>query len=169
MLAYAVRDDMALGLKFSYTRSLGKLAGLNINLGVDNEFDLDHIYAISHNYYGIAFMRNYFSLGNSRRFGFFNEIQLQLGGGQTKITRGVAEDLTGTYETNFSLDIGIVPGIMVFLSNWSAMEVNIGVLGFSYHNTKSINDRIYVARRNSKSANFRINLFSITFGTTFYL
>lgn len=169
MLAYAFAEDMALGLKFSYTRSLGKLANANINLGADTEYSLDHIYALSHNYYATAFYRNYFSLGHSKRFGFFSEIQLQLGGGQTKITRGVSESLTGTYETNFSLDLGLVPGLMVFLSDWSAMEVTIGVLGFSYHNTKSVNDQIYVARRHSKSANFKINLFSITFGTTFYL
>lgn len=169
MLAYAFSNDMAAGLKFAYTRSLGKLASADIVFGQDTEFNLDHVYALSHNYYATAIFRNYFSLGQSKRFGFFNEIQLQLGGGQTKITRGVAESLTGTYETNFSLDIGIVPGLMVFLSDWSAMEVNIGVLGFSYHNTKSVNDRIYVAHRHSKSANFKINLFSITFGTTFYL
>lgn len=169
MLAYAFKNDMAIGLKFSYTRSLGKLASADIVLGQGNEYDLDHIYALSHNYYATAFFRNYFSLGHSRRFGFFNEIQLQLGGGQTKITRGVSESLTGTYETNFSLDVGITPGLMVFLSDWSAMEVNIGVLGFSYNETKSVNDRIYVAHRKSKSANFKINLFSITFGTTFYL
>lgn len=169
MLGYAFKNDMAAGLKFGYTRSLGKLVGAQIVLGADNEYDIDHIYALSHNYYATLFYRNYFSLGSSKRFGFFNEIQLQLGGGQTKITRGVSESLTGTYETNFSLDIGITPGLMVFLSNWSAMEVNIGVLGFSYNRTKSVNDQIYVAHRHSKFANFKINLFSITFGTTFYL
>ncbi|MDE5842649.1 MAG: hypothetical protein K2H35_02800, partial [Muribaculaceae bacterium] len=70
---------------------------------------------------------------------------------------------------NFSLDVGLVPGITVFLNNYSAMEVSVGVLGFSYTGTKTITDQIYVARRNSKSANFRINLFSISFGATFYL
>ena len=49
------------------------------------------------------------------------------------------------------------------------MEVNVGVLGFSYTDTKITTDQIYVARRNSKMANFRINLFSITFGAAFYL
>lgn len=169
MLAYAFKNDMAAGLKFSYSRTLGKLSSADIVLGQDTEFNLDYLYALSHNYYATAMFRNYFSLGQSKRFGFFNEIQLQLGGGQTKLTRGVGESLTGTYETNFSVDVGIVPGLMVFLSDWSAMEVNIGVLGFSYHNTKSVNDRIYVAHRHSKSASFKINLFSITFGTTLYL
>lgn len=169
MLAYAIRNDMALGLKFSYTRSLAKLANTDIVLGEESTYNIDHIYTLGHNYYATAIYRNYFSLGSSRRFGFFNEIQLELGGGQSKFTKGRGQDLTGTYERNFSVDVGIVPGLIVFLSNWSAMEVNVGVLGFSYRKTKSLTDRIYVAHRHAKSANFRINLFSITFGTTFYL
>lgn len=169
MLAYAFANDMAAGLKFSYTRTLAKLANTDLVLDSETDMNIDHIYSLAHNYYATAIFRNYFSLGNSRRFGFFNEIHLELGGGQSKLTRGVGEDLSGAYETNFSLDVGIVPGLMVFLSNWSAMEVNVGVLGFSYRTTHTVNDRIYHSRRHSKSANFRINLFSITFGTTFYI
>lgn len=77
--------------------------------------------------------------------------------------------MTGAYERNFQFGLGIAPGMVVFLSNYSALEVNVGVLGFSMTDTKSISDQIYVARRKSRSANFRINLFSITFGVAFYL
>ena len=83
--------------------------------------------------------------------------------------KGKSTELTGSYERNFSLDVGIAPGFCVFLSNYSALEVNVGVLGFSYTDTKQISDQIYVSRRKSKSANFRINLFSISFGVAFYL
>ena len=169
MLAYAVRNDMAVGLKFAYTRSLAKLVNTDLVLDGESDMSIDHVYSLGHNYYGTAFLRNYFSLGTSKRFGFFNEVQLELGGGQSKLTKGVGNSLTGTYETNFSLDIGLVPGLIMFLSDWSALEVNVGVLGFSYRNTWSTTDRIYHARRHSSSANFRINLLSITFGTTFYL
>ena len=96
-------------------------------------------------------------------------MQIQLGGGQSKLTTGVGTDLTGTYERNLSVDVGLAPGLCIFLNNYSALEVNIGVLGFSYTATKAIKDQIYVSRRNSKSANFRINLFSIQFGVSFYL
>lgn len=58
---------------------------------------------------------------------------------------------------------------MVFLNNYSALEVNVGVLGFNYRNTRSVTDQIYVANRTSKHANFKINLFSITFGVAFYI
>ncbi|MCM1369712.1 MAG: hypothetical protein NC204_05000 [Candidatus Amulumruptor caecigallinarius] len=169
MVAYAVRNDLALGVKFSYARNLTKLENASIVLDSETNTDIENLYSLAHNYYGMVFMRNYFSLGRSKRFGFFNEVQIELGGGQSKITRGRSEDLTGTYERNFSLDIGLMPGFVVFLNNYSAMEVNIGVLGFSYRHTKSIRDQIYNASRHAMSANFKINLFSITFGTTFYL
>lgn len=169
MLCYVFHDDMGAGLKFAYQRSLTKLEKVDLVLDPETSYGADHLYSLSHNYYATAFFRNYFSIGHSKRFGFFNEIQLQLGGGQSKITTGVGESLSGAYETNFSLDVGIMPGLAVFLSNYSAVEVNVGVLGFSYTDTKTISDQIYVARRKSKLANFKLNLFSITFGVAFYL
>ena len=45
----------------------------------------------------------------------------------------------------------------------------MGVLGFSYTHTRQISDQIYESNRKTRSANFRINLFSITFGVAFYL
>ena len=169
MVMFAVKADLALGGRFSYARSLTKVASADIVLDSETDYEFDHLYRLSHNYYGAALMRNYFSIGKSKRFGFFNEVSLQMGGGQTKLTTGVGDDLTGTYERNFSLNVGLTPGICVFLNNFSAMEVNVGLLGFNYTDTRAVKDQIYVSHRNSKSANFRINLFSITFGATFYL
>lgn len=169
MLIYVVANDLGLGGKFSYTRSLTKLEKGSIVLGEDTEFDMDHVYRLSHNYYAMAVMRNYFSLGKSKRFGFFNELQLQLGGGQSKLTKGSGRELTGAYERNFSVNVGLAPGLLIFLNNYSALEVNVGLLGFSYTHTRQINDRVYVSNRKSKLANFNINLFSITFGVAFYL
>lgn len=103
------------------------------------------------------------------RFGLFNEIQLQMGGGQSKIINGEGEDLTGTYSRTFMLDIGLTPGVVMFLNNYSAIEVSIGVLGFSYDNTKATTDQIYLANYATKHANFKINLFSVSFGVAFYL
>lgn len=169
MAMYAVRNDLALGVRFSYARSLTKVSNAEIVLDSETNYDFDHLYRLSHNYYGTLLMRNYFSIGKSKRFGFFNEVQLQMGGGQTKLTTGTGDDLTGTYERNFSLDVGLAPGLSIFLNNFSALEINVGLLGFSYTDTRAVKDQIYVSHRNSKSANFRINLLSISFGATFYL
>lgn len=169
MLCYIFKDDMGAGGKFTYSRSLTKLENADIVLDSETDYSMENLYSLSHNYYVTGILRNYFSLGNSKRFGFFTEAQLMLGGGQSKLTTGKGTALSGNYERNFKLNVGLAPGMAVFLNNYSALEVNVGVLGFTYTDTKTITDRIYVSRRNSKSANFKINLFSITFGAAFYL
>lgn len=169
MVLYAFKDNLAIGGRFAYQRSRIQLDSGLLNLGEGTNFDVDHLYSIGHNFYVAGVFRNYLSLGSSMRFGFFNEVQLQLGGGQSKLTDGVGDDFSGTYETNFSLSVGLQPGMVVFLNNYSAVEVNVGVLGFNYRHTHSTRDQIYESHHNSKSANFRINLFSIQFGATFYI
>jgi len=169
MLLYAFKDNMAAGGRFAYQRSRTQLDNADFVLGEDLSYSVDNLYSISHEYFGMAVYRNYFSLGRSLRFGFFNEIQFQIGGGQSKIINGRGDDLTGTYSRNFKLNVGIAPGLIMFLNNYSAIEVNVGVLGFAYTKAKATTDRIYDASYDTKSANFRINLFSISFGAVFYL
>ncbi len=169
MVCYIVKNDLGLGGKFAYSRALTKLENADVVLGESTEFNVENLYRLSHNYSAMAIMRNYFSIGRSKRFGIFTELQLQVGGGQSKLMKGKHEELTGSYERNFSTHIGLAPGLCFFLNNYSAIEVNVGVLGFNYTDTKQISDQVYVSNRDSKSANFRINLFSISFGMAFYL
>jgi len=96
-------------------------------------------------------------------------VQLQLGGGQSKLVNGVGENLSGTYQRTFDFNVGLAPGLSVFLNNYSAIEVNVGVLGFNYTHVHAVTDRIYEADLRTQRANFKINLFSITFGVTFYI
>jgi len=169
MLMYCFKDNLAAGGRFAYSRSRTRLNSADVIIDSETSYEPGSLYALSHNYYGTASFRNYISLGRSMRFGFFNEVQLQIGGGQSKIVNGEGEDLTGTYSRNFSLDVGLTPGLIMFLNNYSAIEVSVGVLGFSYDKTRAVTDQIYIAEYASKHANFKINLFSISFGVAFYL
>lgn len=169
MLLFSFADNLAAGGRMSYQRSMNKLSSGNVIVDSETSYDVDNLYSLSHNYYGTAVFRNYISLGRSMRFGFFNEVQLQIGGGQSKIVNGTGDDITGTYERNFKIGLGLTPGMIMFLNNYSALEVSVGVLGFNYTHTSSVNNQIYLADRSSKGANFKINLFSITFGVAFYL
>lgn len=169
MVMYCFKDNLAAGGRFAYKRSLMRVDKARFVLASDTDYNIDNLYSLSHSYSGMAAFRNYISFGDNKRFGMFNEVQLQIGGSQSKLCNGSGEDLTGTYERSFDLDVGLAPGMIMFLNNYSAIEVNVGVLGFSYTATKSTTDQVYVAHRNSQSANFKINLFSITFGVAFYL
>lgn len=169
MAMFAFKNDMAAGGRFNYSRSLTKLESADITLDAETGYNVDNLYRLAHEYSVSGLFRNYFSIGRSKRFGFFSEVQLTLGGGQAKLMQGKGESLTGTYERNFNFNVGVVPGICVFLNDYSAIEANVGVLGFNYTDRKGIRDQIYVSRINSRSFNFKINLFSISFGASFYL
>lgn len=168
-LMFCFKDNLAAGGRFSYSRQRTRLNSADIVLDSETEYNVDNLYTISHNYHGTALFRSYMSLGRSTRFGLFNEVQLELGGGQSKICNGAGVDFTGTYSRNFSMNIGVAPGLAIFLNNYSAIEVNVGVLGFNYTHTHMETDRIYQANLRTRSANFKINLFSIMFGMSFYI
>lgn len=166
---FCFKDNLTAGGRFSYSRQRTQLNSADVVLDSETDYNIDNLYSISHSYFGTALFRNYISLGRSTRFGLFTELQLQLGGGQSKICNGSGLDLTGTYERNFQFNVGVAPGLAVFLNNYSALEVNVGVLGFNYNSTRSVTDQIYVAHRHYQMANFKVNLFSITFGVMFYI
>lgn len=168
-LMFCFKDNLTAGGRFSYNRQRTRLNSADIVLDSETSYNIDNLYSISHNYYGTALFRMYMSLGRSTRFGLFNEVQMQMGGGQSKLCNGSGTDLTGTYERNFQFNVGLAPGLSVFLNNYSAIEVNVGVLGFNYNHTTSVTDQIYIANRHTKQANFKVNLFSITFGVMFYI
>lgn len=169
MLLYCFKDNLAAGGKFSYTRTRTQLDNARVVIDSETDYSVENLYNISHNYSAMAVFRNYISLGRSRRFGLFNEVQLEVGGGESKVVNGRGDDLTGTWERTWSTHVGLAPGMVMFLNNYSAIEVNVGLLGFTYTHTNSKTDQIYDSTRGSKAANFKINLFSITFGVAFYI
>lgn len=169
MLMFAFKDNLAAGGKFGYQRMRTKLEKGSVKIDSETSYDADNLYQVNNTFSATGVFRNYISFGDNKRFGMFNEVQLDLGGGQSKISDGKGDDLTGTYARNFSLNVGLTPGLIMFLNNYSALEVNIGVLGFGYTHTHAIKDQVYVSRMNRRHANFKINLFSVQFGVAFYL
>ncbi len=169
MLMFSFKDNLAAGARFAYSRSRTRLESADVVLDSETGYNVDNLYSITHSYTGTAAFRQYLSLGSNTRFGLFNEVQLQLGGGQSKLCSGSGEDFSGTYSRHFTCNVGLAPGLVVFLNNYSAMEVNVGVLGFNYTHNRAVTDQIYVANMHTSSANFKINLFSITFGVSFYI
>ena len=117
----------------------------------------------------MAIFRNYINLGRSKRFGIYNELQMKFGYTESKICNGTGTDFTGTFARTYSAGVAVAPGLIVFLNNYSALEVNVGVLGFNYSYTKQISDQVNVSKIHTKSANLRLNLLSISFGVAFYL
>ena len=169
MLCYMVKDDMGLGGKLEYSRNRIRLDNADIVLDSETDYSNENLYSISQGFSGMGIFRNYINLGRSKRFGIYNEVQLKLGYTESKLSNGTGKDFTGTFSRSYSAGLAVAPGLVVFLNNYSALEVNVGILGFNYNYTKQITDQVKIAHLHTKSANLRLNLLSISFGVAFYL
>lgn len=169
MFCYAFRDNVAAGGRFSYGRTLMKLDNVTLNLDEDTQFDVNDMYQLKHAYSAIGILRNYINIGSSKRFGLFAETRLEFGGSQSKVVTKDGSSLTGTFSKTTDFGLGVAPGIVAFINNYTAVEVSVGVLGLNFSKVKQTTDQVYVGERSSSSANFKINLFSIGLGIAFYL
>lgn len=168
-LGYTVLDNLSVGLRFKYDRTFVNIDRARLQVVDDVELEVNNAYAIQHTYYGTAFLRNYISLGESMRFGLYNELQLTLGGGQGKTTSGVDESFTGTYQNTFEFALGMNPGVVAFVSNLVAVELSVGLMGFTVTTIDQTTDRVYKGSLRTTSANFKIDIFSISLGISFYI
>ena len=169
MFAYALKDNMALGGRFKYGRTLVRMDETQLNLDDETSFDINNIYQLKHSYSAMAIFRNYIPLGDSKRFAVFSETQLEVGGSQSKVSNGKGEALTGTYSKSTDLGFGVSPGMVAFINNYTAVEVSIGVLGVNLSKTRQVTNQVETGEQSSTSANFKINIFSIGLGIAFYL
>ena len=170
MISYALRDNMALGLRFIYGRTLLRVDGGELNLGDEDSgthITADYYYSLKHSYSVAAIWRQYIPLGRNKRFALFNEMSLAVGGHQAKFAADTP--LRGTYETGYEVSLGVSPGLIAFATNTLAVEINVGVMGISYNRTHQIQNQVETADVQSSFMNFKINLLSIGLGVSFYL
>ncbi len=171
-LGYFFTNNMAVGGRFSYKRNYLNVDEIGLGLGEGLSFDLKDFYYLQHSYKSSLFLRSYIPIGESKIFGLFGECQLNYTFSEGKNSIGKGDMLTGVYEKNHSLGLGLGGGMVVFLTDFAAAEVMLNVGGcdfkWGYQNIKEI-DRREKGYLTSSGANFKIDLFSIKFGLTFYL
>jgi hypothetical protein len=170
LIGYSLIKNSIIGVRFGYTRSFLQLDSAQLNIGEGDaalNFGVDYYYALKHSYDVAAIWRQYIPLGRNKRFAIFAEMQLGMGGSQSKFAEG--SPIRGTYSTSFDVSLGVNPGFVAFLTNNMALEVNVGVLGINYSHTKQVHNQIYVGDTRASSMNFKVNILSIGLGVAFYL
>jgi hypothetical protein len=167
ILGYAYARNSLVGVRFGYSRGLTKLDNASLSItSLDNAF----YHSIKHSYNVEALWRKYIPLGqDNKRFALFAEVALAMGGSQSKLAAGPEMSISGTYAKGFDVGLGVNPGIAAFLTNNMAIEVNIGVFGFNYSNTRQISNQVVTGTTSSSQMNFKVNIFSIGLGASFYL
>lgn len=167
-VGYFFRNNIAAGFRFTYNRDYLDLGNMDINLG-DITISFDDLYYLEHKYEASGFLRTYIPIGRSKIFGLFNEARITYGYGKGKNSTGSGTTYDGTFQTVQNLQIGFAPGLTAFITDWSAVEVSVGVMGFDFKWIDQQSNRVEKGSMRTSSGNFKINLFSINIGMTFYI
>ena len=170
MVAYAVRDNMAIGVRGAYSRSNLTIDKADLKFGDEETgtaISVTDFKAVKHTYTASAIWRQYIPLGQSKRFALLNEISLGAGG--TEAIFAADQPIRGTYEKGYTISLGVSPGLMAFATNDVAIEVNVGVMGINYTDVEQVHNQVSVGQRRSSNMNFKVNLLSISVGVSFYL
>ena len=170
IIGYSLTPNSIIGVRGSYSRSHLDLDSAALNLGEGDaalNFGVDYYYMLKHSYNVAAIWRQYIPLGVNKRIALFAEFQLAAGGSESKFAEG--SPIRGTYSKSFDLSIGANPGVVAFITNNMALELNIGMLGLGYSKTNQVHNQITTGQRSSSMMNFKVNLLSIGIGLAFYL
>lgn len=164
---YSFKDNMAVGLKFSYNRSMMDLASADLDIA-QIQMNAADCYQIQHKFAGYGVFRAYIPLGNSKRVAMYAD--LQLGGSYKQGTAYNAggEYVYGYYKESYSLELGVDPGLIVFLTERLAVEMNVGIFGVNYSWTDQTRNQVYFGQSQSAAAGFMINLLSMGVGISYY-
>ena len=165
----SVLKNISIGGRFAYGRTVTNLNNLSLELGDDLSFDVSDYESTSNTFTTAVFLRTYLNLGDSKRFGLFNEARVSYGYSESNGSSGTGVDLSGLYQLKHNLNIGVAPGITVFVNDFAAVEASISVAGLNFNWYDQTRDQVYKGKRTSSSANFKINLLSVDLGIVFYL
>lgn len=168
IVSYFIKDNLAIGGRIAYSRTLTDLGNLSLSLGDDLNIDINDLHMKSHTFSASVFARPYLNLGDSKRFGLFNEMRITYGYGEGNSENSLNETPKAVHEVKHALNFGVAPGLACFINNNIAVEVAVDVLGLDFKWYKQTINQVEEGSMRNSAANFKINLFSINLGMTYY-
>ena len=166
-LLYLFRDNMGVGLRFSYDRSMLDLASADLSVS-DISMGAKDCYQIQHKYSIHGVYRAYIPLAGAKRIAMFADVLLGGSFKQGKAFNASGLYADGTYTQAYALELAVDPGIIAFLTDRLAIELNIGVFGVSYSWMNQIHNQVDNGYSDSASAGFMVNLLSLGVGLSYY-
>lgn len=163
-VSYFIRSNQSVGLRFNYSRGTADLGNLALDFDEDLSFAIHDVSYYTQTFAVAAFYRNYVGIGSGGRFAIFNEVDLSFGSGSSRFKRLYNDEPkdTRTYITEASLNFS--PGVCVFIQENTAFQVSFGVFGLKMRKEHQLTDGVDEGTRFSSGANFRFNIFNISFG-----
>jgi hypothetical protein len=163
-ISYFFRNNQSIGLKCEYSRGVADLASLAIDFDEDINFTLKDVSYYVETFAMGTFYRNYVGLGREKRFGIFNETGLMFQTGSSRFKRLYNGEPKDTRTTITQASLNFSPGVCVFIQDNVAFNVSFGVFGIKVRKEHQVTDGLDEGSRLTSGANFKFNIFNISFG-----
>jgi len=168
-VSYFISDNLSLGLRFDYDKSGFNLNSLDLALGDLMTLNLTDMNYLKQSYSGSVTLRTYMPIASSKRFAMFAELRGTGAYAQSQSYKTEDGRKYGTYQDIYKGALSVVPGLCCFVSNEAALEVSVGVLGFTHQKTVQTTNQVEVSQMVKNDASFKINLLSISMGVYIYI
>ena len=166
-LLYTLKDNTAVGLRFSYDRGMLDLNSASVSFS-DISMSAADCYQLHQKYSAHAVYRTYIPLAGAKRISMFADLLLGGSFKQGKSYNGGGEYITGSFESAYALELAVDSGIVAFLSERLALELNVGVFGLSYNWLDQKQNQVILGNADFTSAGFMVNLLSLGVGLSYY-
>lgn len=168
-VSYAFRNNMTAGLRLEYTNTVGNIDNFGLDIDEDMNFKLQDIGYSAQSYSAAILLTQYIGLARKGRFGVFNEAQLKFTSGTSDFNRPFNGVNKSTHNSNFEASLTYSPGVCVFVMPQLSCNLSFGVFGFYINKTRQWEDGVKSGSRLTSGANFRFNIFNISFGLAVHL
>lgn len=172
-IAYAYRDNRAVGMRFGYQYMNGQLGNIDLNLdlvadGIEN-MNIANLGLRNETYSWSIFHRNYLGLDRRGIVGVILESELLVKTGTTRFNSG-GESINSSLSRNFAAQLNLNPGIGVYIFPQVCVTATVGIGGLRYNNIRQLNSAgEVIGRRDHSSLSFKVNIVDIQIGVVAHL
>ena len=172
--SYFFKENISVGLGLQFGEDKADLVADLLN----NSYKRD-IRNFSRTYGVLGFIKNHIPVSSNNVFYVTNQTELFYGYKSGPSETYISDILERKYADKHSMGISIRPGILVFLTDNFAFDLNMGILGFSHsvenvdyqyppNNLPAENDRKEESKNKSTNLNLKFDLLKIGFGFSYY-
>ena len=175
-IGYFYRNNLAIGARFGYSRTMGHFDSANINLGnfINGiEFSTEGIAVdyLSNAYSFAIFHRAYVPLDRKGRFGVFGELELEGSYGRSQFGFMYNDEWTRSISDAYKVRFNFNPGVAAYIFPNVCATVSFGLGGLQYNHIKQFDANMVPTggTRNYSKLRFRLNITEINIGVTVHL
>lgn len=167
--SFAFRNNMTAGLRLEYSNIIGNIDSFGLDIDEDMSFNIKDVGYRSESYSAALLLTQYIGLTRKGRFGVFNEAQLKFTGATSNFNRPYDGVMRDTHSNRFEASLTYSPGLCVFVMPNLSANVSFGVFGFYINHTRQWENGVRTGSRTTSGANFRFNIFNISFGLALHI